>query len=159
MGFEISLRDVLEDDISILFDQQQDPDSNFMAAFISRDPNDREAFKKHWAKIIMDDAIFIKIIVIGDRVVGHILSFIMFGKREIGYWIGKEYWGKGIATNAVNEFIEIIGIRPLYAHVAFDNIGSRRVLEKCGFNKVREDKYFAKARGEEIVEYIYELIR
>jgi RimJ/RimL family protein N-acetyltransferase len=159
MGFEISLRDVLEDDISILFEQQQDPESNFMAAFISRDPNDWEAFKKHWAKIMLDDTVYIKIIVSGDHVVGHILSFIMFGKREIGYWIGKEYWGKGIATNAVNEFIDIIGIRPLYAHVAFDNIGSRRVLEKCGFSKVREDKYFAKARGEEIVEYIYEVIR
>ena len=67
------------------------------------------------------------------------MSFIMEGKREVGYWIGREFWGKGIATQALSELLRCIEMRPLYGHVAKHNIGSRRVLEKCGFAFFGED--------------------
>ena len=76
---------------------------------------------------------------------------------EITYWIGKDFWGKGIATDALKQFLEIEKTRPIYGRVAFDNLGSKRVLEKCGFEQIGTDKGFANARGKEIVEFIYKL--
>ncbi|CBF85237.1 hypothetical protein AN1621.2 [Aspergillus nidulans FGSC A4] len=59
---------------------------------------------------------------------------------ELGYWVGEEYWGRGIATEAVEEFVRWIFSRDEFAHVVrldaevFDgNEGSKRVLEKAGF--------------------------
>ena len=154
---EINLREVLDSDLSIFFNQQLDEDANFMAAFISRDPKNHEEFTKHWKKIRGDNSIIIKTIEYEDSIVGNIASFLMEGKREVSYWIGKEYWGKGIATAALKRFIDIIEERPLFAHVAFDNHGSINVLKKSGFKIIGEDRYFAKARSEEIKEYIFEL--
>ena len=42
----------------------------------------------------------------------------MEAKKNEGYWLGKEYWGKGIATQALAEYINVVKIRPLMAHVA-----------------------------------------
>ncbi|WP_218354036.1 GNAT family N-acetyltransferase [Alteromonas lipotrueiana] len=55
---------------------------------------------------------------------------------EIGYWIGKEFWGKGIATKALqNLFIQpsFPKNKNIVAKVATQNIASQRVLEKCRF--------------------------
>ena len=90
------------------------------------------------------------------QVAGYILSWEMEGEREVGYWLGKEYWGKGIATQALAEYINIVKTRPLMAHVARHNIGSRRVLEKCGFMVVGEDKYTNPA-GVEVEEFVLKL--
>ena len=85
---------------------------------------------------------------------GHIVGWGENGKQEVGYWIGKEYWGKGIATTAMLEFLSFQKVRPLYAHVAKHNIASLRVLEKCGFTITGEDKVFSKALGKEVEEFI-----
>lgn len=45
---------------------------------------------------------------------------------------GKEHWGS-VATRALAAFLRLVTERPLHAHVAQHNVGSRRVLEKCGF--------------------------
>ena len=58
------------------------------------------------------------------------------------FCFGKEYWGKGIATKTHAEFLAYVKIRPLYAHVAKHNIGSFRMLQKCGFKVSGEDKFF-----------------
>ncbi len=108
----------------------------------------------HWNKVIIDDSVMIKTILFNGDVVGNIVCFEQLGEREVGYWLGKEYWGKGIATQALAEFLETIKIRPLYAHVAKHNIGSRRVLEKCGFIVCGEDKFFSQTLGDDIEEYI-----
>jgi len=81
----------------------------------------------------------------------------MFGKPEITYWIGNELWGKGIASHACIKFLKVIEQRPLYARAAKDNIGSIRVLEKCGFVKTGTEKAFANARNQEIEELIFKL--
>lgn len=56
---------------------------------------------------------------------------------EIGYWLGEEFWGKGIMTKAIKDMIDIAysryGINRIYAVVFLHNVASCRVLEKCGF--------------------------
>lgn len=153
MTDDVLLRDVTESDLPIFFEQQLDADATAMAAFPSRD---REALMTHWVKIMGDDSVILKTILFDRQVAGNIVNFEMSGKREVGYWIGKEYWGKGIATKALAAFLGHVKLRPLYAHVAKHNIGSRRVLEKCGFTIVDEDK-FSNARGEEVEEFILKL--
>ena len=116
-----------------------------------------EAFTAHWSKILGDDTVTIKTILFEGRVAGHIAKFERFGQPEVTYWIGRQYWGRGIATQALSEFLDDLPERPLYARAAKDNIASLRVLEKCGFAICGYDKAFASARGEEIEEVILKL--
>ena len=153
MKNKIILRDVTESDLPILFEQQLDPEATAMAAFPSRD---RDAFMAHWAKIMVYEKNIIKAISYDGEVAGYILSWEMEGEREVGYWLGKAYWGKGIATQALTEYLSIVKTRPLMAHVARHNIGSRRVLEKCGFKVIGEDKYTNPA-GVEVEEFVLRL--
>jgi RimJ/RimL family protein N-acetyltransferase len=128
---DVRLRDVLEADLPIFFEQQRDPDATRMAAFPARD---WEAFQAHWtAKILGDAAVAKKTILFDGQVAGNVVSFERAGTPLVGYWIGKEFWGKGIATRALSQFLETVRMRPLFAHVAKQNAGSIRVLEKCGF--------------------------
>lgn len=151
MTNSVELRDAIETDLPIFYEQQLDPDAIRMAAFPTRG---KDAFMAHWSKIIEDHSVQIKTILFHGDIAGNIVCFEQLGEREIGYWLGKEYWGQGIASTALAQFLEFIETRPLYAHVAKHNIGSRRVLEKCGFNVVAEDKFFSKIFGEDIEEYI-----
>lgn len=152
------LRDVVEDDLPIFFEYQLDPDANYMAAFTAKDRSNREVFTAHWNKIMADATCIIKTIVCDGQVVGSVSSYEDAGKPEVTYWIGKAYWGKGIATRALSDFLAHGNrARPMYARVAKDNLGSRRVLAKCGFKIIGESKGFANARGEEIEELVLEL--
>jgi RimJ/RimL family protein N-acetyltransferase len=126
----VRLRDVTEADLPIFFEQQLDPDAVRMAAFPSRD---RDAFDAHWARILADDTVIKKTILLAGHVAGNVVSWEQPGERLVGYWIGKEYWGKGVATRALSEFLDYVKARPLYARVAKHNVASIRVLEKCGF--------------------------
>jgi RimJ/RimL family protein N-acetyltransferase len=154
---DIVLRDVSEDDLPIFFDQQLDATANQMAAFTAKDPADRAAFTTHWTKILSDETMITKTIVLGGRVAGYVASFNRFGNPEVSYWIGREYWGKGVATRALSAFLSHVKARPLYGRAAKDNIASIRVLEKCGFTISGEDKGFSSSRGQEVEELILEL--
>jgi RimJ/RimL family protein N-acetyltransferase len=134
------LRDVLASDLPVFFEQQMDPVANQLAAFPARD---REKFMAHWAKILADEQVVTQTILFNGQVAGNVVSFEMSGKREVGYWLGREFWGRGIATRALAAFLELVKIRPMYAHVAKHNHASRRVLEKCGFTLCGEDKEFS----------------
>ncbi|MDP9329077.1 MAG: GNAT family N-acetyltransferase [Actinomycetota bacterium] len=132
----VRLRDVAEDDLPIFFDHQRDPVANRMAAFPARD---REAFFEHWTtKILGDDTVTKRTILADEQVVGNIGSWEMSGETIVGYWIGRDQWGKGIASRALSLFIGEVHTRPLYAHVAKHNLASIRVLEKSGFVRVGE---------------------
>jgi len=150
---KVILRDVTESDLPIFFEQQLDPEATAMAEFPSRD---REAFMAHWKKIMAAESAILKTILWDDQVAGNIVSWEASGEREVGYWVGKEFWGKGIATKALAAFLEIEKTRPLWAHVAKHNIGSRRVLEKCGFMVVEEDRQ-VNIGDEEAEEFILKL--
>src|ERR671922_845951 len=114
MTNNVQLRDVLEMDLPIFFKQQLDPEAAQMAAFPARN---HEAFMMHWTRIMADETVLIKTILFDGNVAGNIVSFVQLGEREVGYWLGKEYWGKGIASRALEQFLELIETRPLYAHV------------------------------------------
>ena len=154
---EVSLREVTEADLPLLFEFQLDPEANYMAAFTARDPSDRDAFMRHWAKILADGSIVKRTILYDGQVAGSIVRFDQDGKPEVGYWIGREYWGKGIATRALSAFLDVVTERPLYAAAARDNLASIRVLEKCGFTVTGSGRWFSNARGEEIEETHLEL--
>ena len=150
----IQLRDVIETDLPIFYEQQLDLEATEMAGFPSRT---RDAFMTHWAKIMADESVQLRTILFNGGIAGNIVCFDQLGEREVGYWLGKEYWGKGIATRALEEFLKIIETRPLYAHVAKHNIGSRRVLEKCGFTMAGEDRFFSEFFGKNIDEFVLTL--
>lgn len=126
----VALRAVADDDLPIFFEHQRDPDACRMAAFPSRE---REAFDAHWAKIRADPCSTIRTIVFDGRVAGNICAWEMSGLTFVGYWIGRDLWGKGVATRALRLFLDVVTARPIHAHVATANAGSIRVLEKCGF--------------------------
>ena len=150
MTERVQLRVVQDADLPLFFEHQLDPTANHMVAFTRREPTDRDAFDAHWTKIRADDTATIRTILFADQTAGYIATFEHEGKREVGYWIGKEFWGKGIASAALSQFLKQFSTRPLFGFVAKDNLGSIRVLEKCGFVLVAEKRAFAKARGVEI---------
>lgn len=128
-----------------------------MAAFIPRDPSDRDAFFAHWRRMLADPTLITKAILWNGQVAGTVGSFLWDGKPQVTYWIGKELWGNGIATQALKELLLIVKDRPLYASAAKDNAASIRVLEKCGFARRGSAKAFSRTRGAEIEEVFFEL--
>jgi RimJ/RimL family protein N-acetyltransferase len=154
---DVRLREVIESDLSIFFDQQQDDVANHMAAFTQKDPADRDAFDDRWRRIFADATLINRTILHRDEVVGSVSCHRWFGDPEIAYGVARPHWGKGIATAALSMFLEQVSERPLFARVAVDNLGSIRVLEKCGFRLIGIEREFANARGEEIDEAVYRL--
>ncbi len=128
---KILLRPVLETDLAILFEQQLEPQAVAMSAYPSKDKGE---FMRHWEGILKNKSIIARTIIYKDKVAGHIICW-KEGKYEqrVGYWIGRQFWGRGITTSALQEFLAAVKIRPLYAEVANHNLASKRVLEKNGF--------------------------
>lgn len=112
-----------------------DADATYMAAFPSRD---REAHMGHWHKLMSDEGVATRTVLFNGRVAGNVVSWEQDGERRVGYWIGKSHWGKGVATAALSQFLKVVTTRPLYGYVAKHNVGSIRVLERCGFTIDRE---------------------
>ena len=154
---DMSLREVVSDDLPIIFAHQIDPSVNHMVAFTNTDPADQEAFTRHWQKLLGDPSITKRTIMYGAMVIGYLVSYELFGERNVGYWLGKEYWGQGLASRALNLFLSEETTRPLYARVAHDNGASLRVLLKCGFVVVGEDSEFSFARQQEVREIVLQL--
>ena len=135
-GPQVRLRPVEDADLPIFLAHQDDPVAAAMAAFPTRAP---DAFYEHWATIRADPTNITRTIVADDEVVGDIVSWLDDGRREVGYWIGRDHWGKGFATAALRLLLEEIKDRPVTAHIVPANIGSQRVAEKCGFVRVGEE--------------------
>ena len=141
------LRDVAESDLDAFFEHQREPEANEMAIFPARD---RETFDAHWRKLLADHSVIKRTIVHEGQVAGNIGCWEQDGQRLVGYWIGREFWGKGVATEALAELTEELTARPLHAWVATTNVGSIRVLEKCGFVQVG-------SRATDVEELLFEL--
>lgn len=154
---DIKLRPTKISDLDILFKFQLDKESGYLAAFMPKDPTDKPAYISKYTKLLDDPIVNNQTITLENSIVGSIAKFVMDGNTEITYWIDRKFWGQGIATKALKEFLTIETTRPIFGRVAFDNFGSQKVLEKCGFNKVGIDKGFANARQMEIEEFIYKL--
>lgn len=148
----VTLREVRPEDLPILFEHQLDPDGARMAAFKSRD---REAFMAHWGKIMANPACAIRVILADGAVAGNIGAWTDGGERLVGYWIGREHWGRGIATAALNQFL-LLESRPLAAKVAKHNLASIRVLQKAGFTPSGEES-FVLPDGTKLVELFFKI--
>lgn len=148
----VTLRDVSRDDVAIFYPQQSDPVASSLAGVPSRDERD---FDQHWAKILSDDSVIKKTILADDEVAGFAVCFDRDGERQVGYWIGREHWGRGIVSKALPLFLAFEDRRPLRAHVSRKNAASIRILEKSGFERIEER--IGSVRGEVAAEYVYEL--
>jgi len=158
MNHTVKLRKTKISDLELLFEFQLDKEANYLAAFTPKDPGDKEAYFEKFTKILNNPTINNQTILVDETIVGSIAKFEMHGNTEITYWIDRNFWGKGIATAALKEFLTIENTRPIFGGVAFDNLGSQKVLEKCGFVRIGADKGFANARQKEIEEFIYKLV-
>jgi len=133
MEARVSLRPVATGDLPILFVHQLDPEATRLAAFPSRE---REAFFAHWTNNVLGNpANTCRTILAGNHVAGHIGAWTDATAKDrfLGYWLGREFWGRGIASAALAQFLGVETTRPLKAHVVSHNHGSIRVLEKAGF--------------------------
>ncbi len=134
--YKVELRPVIDSDLPIFYEHQLDGEASLTAAFPSRNLAD---FMEHWAKILAEPNVTLRTILADDVVAGNIVSFEQSGEREVGYWLGRQHWGKGLATKALTEFLAIETTRPLYGYAAKHNTGSIRVLQKCGFEISRRE--------------------
>jgi RimJ/RimL family protein N-acetyltransferase len=134
----VSLREVRAYDLPILFEHQLDPEGARMAVFKSRDS---DAFMAHWTKIMANPACATRVILADGNVAGHIGAWTDGTDRQVGYWIGRECWSRGIASAALALFLQEETTRPLTAHVASHNLASIRVLQKAGFAPAGEEAF------------------
>lgn len=144
-------------DLNTLFEFQSDHEAIHLAAFTPKDPGDKIAYIEKYSKHLADPSINTQTIKLNDVIVGSIAKYMMDNEAEITYWIDRKYWGQGIATKALTDFLKTEPSRPIFGRVAFDNYGSQKVLEKCGFLKIGKDSGYANARQAEIEEFIYKL--
>lgn len=154
---QIMLRKTEITDLDFFFLFQLDKEANYLAAFTPKDSNDKAAYIERYTKFLTDPAINMETIKVNGEIAGSIAKFMMNNEAEITYWIDRKFWGHGIATAALKEFLKHENTRPVFGRVAFDNFGSQKVLENCGFIKTGIDKGFANARQAEIEEFIYKL--
>lgn len=150
------LRPVTEADLPTLFEQQRDPQAHRMAAFTHRDPDDRAGYLGWWARVLANEAVRARAIEVDGALAGSVICWPDDDALEVSYWLGRAFWGRGIATAALTAFVAEVG-RPFVARAASDNLGSIRVLQKCGFVETGRETGFAGARGAEIEETVFRL--
>ena len=126
----VCLRDIKQDDLPRMFEFNLDPDANRLAGTV---PRSADAFRAHWANVLADRNVVAKAISVAGVLAGYISCFKLDGFDVVGYWVSKDFWGKGIASRGLELLLEEVRIRPLHARVATSNRASLRVLQKCGF--------------------------
>lgn len=134
---DVAPRPVDDSDLDALFDQMRDPESDQMAAFTAKDPNDRQAFDAHMSKVRTSPDVTPRAITCDGHLVGSIASFVVDGETEVTYWIDRSAWGQGLASQALALLLQTVPVRFVYARAASDNVGSLRVLQKAGFTRWR----------------------
>ena len=144
----VVLRPVEDTDLPALFEHQDDPIANEMAAFPARD---RPEFMAHWAEILTEPTNLARAIVGDGEVVGTVVSWIEGDHREVGLWIGRAFWGRGYGSRAMALFVGEVADRPIVAHIAQHNLRSQHMVERCGFRRVQE------AEVDGVREWIYRL--
>jgi RimJ/RimL family protein N-acetyltransferase len=129
----VLIRDVVEADLEVFLRQEHDPEAVRRSRFA---PREREAFMRHWRTQVLDDpTVFVQAVEVDGAVAGNLVAWWEEDRRFIGYWFGREFWGRGIGTRALGLFLEKEGVRPLYADPFHGNTGSVRLLERQGFQR------------------------
>jgi RimJ/RimL family protein N-acetyltransferase len=154
---DVRLRSVEDADLDQLFEFERDPRAVAMAAFTRADPSDRAAFDAHYQRIRDERELALRAIEVDGAFAGTIASFPMEGRREVSYWIDPARWGQGLASAALQAFLQVELTRPLFARVAQNNVGSAKVLTRAGFVRVDSENSYAEGVGRDVVEHIYRL--
>jgi RimJ/RimL family protein N-acetyltransferase len=144
-------------DLDTFFTFMRDPGAVSMAAFTSEDPADRAAFDAHWQRIVESESVTMRAILVHGELAGNVGSYESDEGREVTYWMGRPFWGAGIATEALRQFLGIDSHRPMRARVVTDNRRSIRVLESNGFVVSGTEEGFAHGRGEIVAQYVMKL--
>jgi RimJ/RimL family protein N-acetyltransferase len=150
MTIDLSLRPVTDEDVETFFVHRK-------ATYPSGDLADHAAFIARWRNILDNSNGSIRTIVVSGQVVGYLAHFKRKDLPEVSYELGPQYWGRGYATKALQQFLKELTIRPLYARVFKNNAPSIRVLEKCGFRVQAEDRTFVEWQGREVEEFVFAL--
>ena len=129
----IELREVQPADVDVFYHHQADPAAAQLAAVATRD---RASHERHWARIMADPEVVIRTVLVQGEVAGQVLSFVSQGHRVVGYWLGRPWWGRGVATAALGAFLAVEQRRPLGATVAEAKAASLRVVSRHGFTQV-----------------------
>lgn len=131
-GEIVRLRDVEESDLELFHAYEQDPEAVRRSRFT---PREREAFMNHWVtNILGDDTVFVQTVTVDDTNAGSLVAWWEGdGRRFLGYWLGRRYWGRGIGARALALFLQQERHRPLYADPFHGNTASVRLLERHGF--------------------------
>lgn len=153
----LTLRALDDRDLDALFEWERDPRAVRMAAFTRADPSDREAFDAHYERVRDNPSNTLLAIDDDGEFVGTIGSYTLEGTREVTYWIAPARWGEGLASRALQAFLEIETTRPLYGRVADHNVASAAVLARAGFVEVRTERAFAPGFGGEVTERTFRL--
>ncbi len=153
---QVALRRVTASDLTKFYGHAQDPEARAMSAVGSPSTN-FAAFRARWTATLAQPTNLVRTVVVGRRVAGYVCRFPLFGRPSVAYWYDRSYWGRGIATRALHAFLRIDRTRPVFARVAYDNWGSRRVLEKCGFVVVGRTRTYAAQRKRRLTEVILRL--
>lgn len=158
----VRLREARREDVPRFFEHQTDPEGMWMVGSVRANHLDRDAFIARWDGFLANNTLINRAIILTDHagceiIAGSIACFervpdpsrpcTIFPGPEIGYWLGREHRGKGIASEAVKLFLADVARRPLFARAASDNVGSIRVLQKAGFKEIGREMFFANMRG------------
>jgi RimJ/RimL family protein N-acetyltransferase len=142
----VTLRPLAAADIPTLFEHQCDPEASRMAVVT---PRTREAFEELWnrllttppprlaARAIEADGVLVGMINCFQRTPSEEEASLMGVAREeldyVGYWLGREHWGRGIGGRCLAALLREVDRRPLYARAASTNTASLRILHANGF--------------------------
>jgi RimJ/RimL family protein N-acetyltransferase len=139
MADEVRLRDVDEGDLETFYEYEHDQEAVARSRFT---PRDHDAFMKHWTTTVLGDpANLVQTVTVAGEPAGNIVSWWEKERRFVGYWLGRRYWGRGVGTAALAQYLQKETIRPLYADPFSGNTGSIRILEKCGFQRAGTVRY------------------
>ncbi|MFD6275948.1 GNAT family N-acetyltransferase [Streptomyces sp. NPDC060209] len=139
MSEQVRLRDAGQADLEVFLAQEHDPEAARRSNF---PPREREAFMTHWkTKVLGDPSVFVQAVTVDGELAGNLVAWWEEDRRFIGYWLGREYWGRGIGTQALALFLDRETNRPLHADPFSGNTGSVRLLEKHGFRRTETVMY------------------
>lgn len=158
MSGVMRIRDLEAGDLDAIFHMQGDGDSRWMAAFGTKDFDDKEAFLVRMSKIAADSDSIYRVLEHADQVVGSIGKWVDGDRPELMYWVDRKFWSQGLASSAVETFLLEYTQRPLYAHIVSDNFASQAILIKNGFTKYEEITSFSEIRKMDVVEIGFVLI-
>jgi len=124
-------------------------------------PEDAEAFIERSQEKILKQEIKTYMIFHNNKMLGGIeLRDFNEHSCELGYWLGKKYWGKGFATEAVGRLLELgfdeLNLNEIYAAYKVGNEASKKVLDKSGFQFYREKQEFDSVlnKNEQLIEMV-----